>query len=367
MDRQSTCPRLYRATRRRLKCGNGSPDAAGSAEGARYGAIEGDAELRHAYADHLASLYRAPVSTHEVHITAGCNEAFIVASMAVAGPGDRILLTNPCYFNHDTSLAMLGIGIDRVPCRPENRFVPTVADIEASLLPETRAVALVTPNNPTGAVYSPDALKDVFELCTRRNIWLILDETYRDFLAPEDGPPHNLFTEPSWRDRVIQLYSFSKAYCIPGHRLGAVMAGDQVVTRVAKIMDNLQICAPRTAQIALVKAIPALADWRAANAREIARRADAFQSALDGAEGWDVMAIGAYFAYLRHPFDTLDGVAVAQRLAEQYGVLGLPGTYFGSDQEQYLRLAFANVGSDKVAGLPERLTQCAADIRSTCI
>jgi aspartate/methionine/tyrosine aminotransferase len=121
-----------------------------------------------------------------------------------------------------------------------------------------------------------------------------------------------------------------------------------------KIMDNLQICAPRPAQHAVAKAIPALAAWRDANRTEMARRAEAFRAALANSR-WQIEALGAYFAYLRHPFGGDSAVAVAERLAREFGVVTVPGSYFGSGQEPFLRMAFANADAATIALLGSRL------------
>ena len=120
-------------------------------------------------------------------------------------------------------------------------------------------------------------------LCAERGIALVLDETYRDFIAG-DAPPHALLRRRRIGPRrSIQLYSFSKAYCIPGHRVGAMVADASVLGEIAKILDTLQICAPRAPQLALPWAIPALRDWRDGNRAEIVARADAFRAAIGAA------------------------------------------------------------------------------------
>ncbi len=328
-------------------------EAAGSAATTGYGAIEGEDALRAAYAGHVGALYGAAVAPEETHITAGCNQAFAAAAMAVAGAGDAVLMTNPGYFNHESTLAMLGIGVRTVDCAPEDGFLPTADAIRAALTPEVRALALVSPNNPTGRVYPPALLDAVLSLCREAGIWLVLDETYRDFMA--DADRHALLSRPDWRDGLIQLYSFSKSYCLPGHRLGAVVAGERTIAGIAKVMDNLQICAPRAAQQALARAIGPLADWRAANRTEIASRATALRATLSEAPGWEIGAMGAYFAYLRHPFPGTGSERVAQRLAREAGVSCLPGAFFGSGQDAYLRLAFANADAATIARLGPRL------------
>ncbi|KAA0971271.1 aminotransferase [Aureimonas fodinaquatilis] len=309
---------------------------------AGYGAIEGEPELRTAYAKHVAGLYGTSVHMGSVQITAGCNQAFTAALMAVASAGDAVLLTNPCYFNHETTLTMLGISANTVACKPELGFVPGAADIDTAITPKTKAVVLVSPNNPTGAVYPAELLCEIFDLCKRRGIWLILDETYRDFMDPLDLASGPMGRE-DWRENLIQLYSFSKSFCIPGHRLGAVTAGEAVIRQMAKVMDNLQICAPRAVQHAVAPLIPVLENWREQNRQEINRRASAMQSSIALVPGWKLNSIGAYFAFVRHPYPGRTSADVAQQLAKQLGLITLPGSYFGEELDDFLRLAFANV------------------------
>ncbi|MEK1897821.1 MAG: aminotransferase [Rhizobium sp.] len=330
-------------------------EAASSSKMTGYGPIEGEGVLREAYARHMSTLYGAAVSPDNIHITAGCNQAFMSAAIALAGSGDTVALTNPFYFNQETTLSMLGIKRALVECDAQNGFLPDVQSAEKALAAGAKVLAIVTPNNPTGAIYPPALLHDLLMVCRKHGAWLIVDETYRDFLPHGYGAPHPLLTIPGWEDTLILLYSFSKSFCIPGHRLGAITAGASVVAEITKVMDNMQICAPRAAQIAVAEAMPILADWRAGNRLEIARRADALRTVMTVLPGWEIGAIGAYFAFIRHPFEQLGSSAVAQRLAKEAGVVCLPGSYFGEGQERYLRLAFANADAALIGLLAERL------------
>ena len=331
-------------------------EAAASPAYAGYGAIEGEQVLRAAYATHVSSLYNASINARNIHITSGCNQAFIATVIALASAGDTVLMTNPFYFNQETTLAMLGIGVDLVPCDASDGFLPDIDAIASSLKPGVRALALVTPNNPTGSVYPPALLRRIYDLCRANKTWLILDETYRDFLGEGSGAPHDLLALEGWQDGLICLYSFSKSFCIPGHRLGAITAGLAVVRQVAKVMDNLQICAPRSAQAAVARALPALDDWRASNRAEIGRRAEALRQVMSKLTGWKLQAIGAYFAYIRHPYPDISSEFVAEKLAKIAGVVCLPGDYFGEGQEGYLRFAFANADVPTILKLEERLS-----------
>ena len=326
-----------------------------------YGPIEGEENLRKAYATHLAGTYGAPRAAGNVHVTSGCNQAVICAAMAIAGAGDAVLMSDPYYFNQETTLAMLGIKTRFAPCDPENGFLPDIDTLAAAIAPDVRAIALVSPNNPTGAVYPPELLSAIYDLCAARGIWLILDETYRDFLPVGAGRPHELFGRKGWEETLIGLYSFSKSFCIPGHRLGAITAGPAVVEQVAKIMDNLQICPPRSAQAAVATALPLLADWREENRREIARRVEALRATMAGAPAWRVGAVGAYFAFIGHPFDGVSSARVAEKLAKEAGILCLPGSYFGARQEGYLRFAFANADVATIGLLQDRLQRFVLD------
>ena len=328
-------------------------ETAAEQEFTNYGDIEGEPELREAYAAHASDVYGAKLSAANIHITSGANQAFMCAIMAVANAGEAVALPMPFYFNHDTTLAMLGISSVPVAC--DAGFLPDLDAVEKVLTSGVRALVLVTPNNPTGAVYPPALLENIFERCRQHDAWLIIDETYRDFLPSDGGAPHGLLSIPGWEKNLALTYSFSKAYCIPGHRLGAITAGAEMVDQVAKVMDNLQICAPRSPQVAVAKAIPALAQWRRDNNAEIARRVAAMKDVMSRLPAWEISAIGAYFAYVKHPFRGVRSELVAEKLAREAGVACLPGAYFGEGQEEYLRFAFANADAPTLLRLEERL------------
>jgi aspartate/methionine/tyrosine aminotransferase len=331
-------------------------EAASSVAYAGYGPIEGETVLREAYARHVGNLYGAEIKAGNIHITSGCNQAFIAAIMCVAQSGDTVLATDPFYFNHQSSLEMLGIRSETMLCRAENGFVPDIEDVLAALHKGVRALVLVSPNNPTGAIYPPQLLAQIYAACRDNGTWLLLDETYRDFLSDADQAPHDLFKEVDWPSHLIQLYSFSKSFCIPGHRLGAIVAGAAMVANVAKVMDNLQICAARAPQIAVSRAIEPLQSWRDDNRKEIARRAEALRVSMSNVVGWHVEAVGAYFAFVRHPYDGLSSVAVAEKLAKTTGIITLPGSFFGESQDAFLRFAFANVDVAGIEATAARLS-----------
>ena len=332
---------------------------AGTSEATTYGAILGDAGLREALSAEMSSLYGGTVAPRDIAITAGCNQAFFVTMLALARRGDEVLLPTPWYFNHKMTLDMLGVDAVPLPCHADHGFVPAVDDARAMIGPRTRAIVLVSPNNPTGAVYPAATLQAFQDLARETGVTLVVDETYRDFLPAGAGRPHDLFATPAWRDTTLQLYSFSKSFAIPGHRLGAITADASIIAEIAKVLDCMTICPPRVAQPAVTWAIEGTRAWRTDVRAAINRRASLFGDAIDRAPGWSISAIGAYFAYVRHPF-AVPALEAAERLATRAGVIALPGSFFGPGQEDHLRFAFANADEGQIQGLAERLVSAAA-------
>jgi aspartate/methionine/tyrosine aminotransferase len=329
--------------------------AAADADTACYGPILGDAALRAAHAAEATRLYGGAIGPEHVAITSGCNQAFVVAMLALAEAGDEVILPAPWYFNHSMTLDMLGLKTVALAADPAAGFVPDPNAARRLITPRTRAIVLVSPNNPTGALYPPAVIAAFAQLAREAGIALVLDETYRDFWPADLPRGHALFESADWGETLIQLYSFSKAYAIPGHRLGAIVAAPATIQEIAKIQDSLQICPPRAAQAVIAEAIEAERPWRAAQAAELAARAAACRAAFAATPAWRLDAVGAYFAYVAHPFPHRPAAEIAERLCIEAGVLALPGSYFGPAQSTHLRFAFANVGADVLAGLAERL------------
>jgi len=331
----------------------------GEPSSARYTDIEGMAPLRQALAADMGAFYGAAIEAADTLIAAGCNQAFCLALMALAGPGDEILLPLPYYFNHQMWLDMQGLRALHLPFRPDRGGVPDPTDAERLIGPRTRAIVLVTPNNPTGAIYPPSVIKAFYDLARRRSLALVLDETYRDFL-PGDGAPHGLFSEPDWRDTLVQLYSFSKVYCLTGYRVGSIIAGPALIAEIAKAMDTVAICAPRIGQLAALYGLEHLKQWRLGNTAMMRERLRALVTALKANDiGYELISAGAYFAYLRHPFKGRPASEVAQDLAAKENILALPGSMFGPGQEEFLRFAFANVPAETMPAIGRRLAHSA--------
>lgn len=320
---------------------------------ATYTDQQGVAELRVALARALTEDYDAPVAVEHLAVTAGCNQAFCLAMMALTEPGDEVLLPLPSYFNHDMWLRSQ--DVEPVYLEPGPDMLPDAQEAAASITDRTRAIVLVTPNNPTGAVYPPALIERFFELARDRGLVLVIDETYREFREHSDAP-HTLFSRPDWSDTLIHLYSFSKAYCMAGYRIGCMATNPALLRETLKIADCVALCPSHIGQLAATFCLEHLDAWKREYRCTVRDRvAYAARRLREADTGFEVVSSGGYFVYLRHPFTHRSSVDVGRSLAEDHGILCLAGSMFGPGQDRYLRLAFANVDLPAIDELVARL------------
>ncbi|MEQ9260704.1 MAG: aminotransferase [Roseovarius sp.] len=322
-----------------------------------YGPVLGLPALREEVAKEWSAVYGGEIAASQVAITSGCNEAFCAAIAAICGEGDEVLLPTPWYFNHKMWLDMSGLGA--VPLETGPGLLPDPETADALIGPRCRAIVLVSPNNPGGVEYPADLVEAFYRLARRRGIRLIIDETYRDFDS-RSAAPHPLFTDPDWPETLIHLYSFSKAYRLTGHRVGAMIAAPALLSEVEKFLDTVTICPNQLGQIAALWGLRNLAQWKAGERDEILSRRAMIEAEFPrlAAQGWQLLGCGAFFAYLRHPFE-MSSAELAPKLVREAGVLLLPGTMSypeGSPRgHREVRVAFANVGSPTLTRLFDRL------------
>ena len=284
-----------------------------------YGPVLGMPALCAGLSDQINSHSGAETTASNVAITSGCNQAFAAAIATLCDEGDEVILPTPWYFNHKMWLDMA--GVTAVPLPVGDDMLPNVEAAAALVTDKTRAIALVTPNNPAGVEYPDTLVLAFYELAKTRGIALIVDETYRDFDS-RNGPPHALFQQPGWDETFIHLYSFSKTYRLTGHRVGALVASPERLAEAEKFLDTVAICPGQIGQYAALWGLENLGEWVAGERDEILRRrrasADGFPTLA--ANGWALMGLGAYFAYLKHPFD-MSSAELASKLVTEAGIL----------------------------------------------
>ncbi|HUR43295.1 MAG TPA: aminotransferase [Aestuariivirga sp.] len=326
-------------------------------EVSRYTDILGIADLRAALASHMAEDYRGTVGPENVAITAGCNQAFCVALMTLAAKGDNIILPEPYYFNHNMWLGMLGIEPRLVPGLTAHGAWPNVETVASAIDDRTRAIMLCSPNNPTGSIYPSDRIGAFYDLARARGIPLIVDETYKDFRS-SPAPLHDLFARRDWTETFIQLYSFSKVFAITGYRVGSIIAGSRFLAEAEKVLDCVAISAPHISQRAALFGLRHLDAWKTEKKNLMLERTQAIVAAFKQPDlAYRLVSAGAYFAYVQHPFKGQTAKEVAKRLAGEHDLLCLPGSMFGPNQEDYLRIAFANAEAAAMPAVVERLIE----------
>ncbi len=321
-----------------------------------YGPVLGLPALRAEIAAQWSAAYGGRVRDTQVAITQGCNQAFCAVMATLAGAGDEVILPTPWYFNHKMWLDMQGVHAVPLPAGPG--LIPEAEAAARLITDRTRAIVLVSPNNPGGAEYPAETLAAFRDLARARGLALIVDETYRDFDS-RTGRPHDLFTDPDWADNFIHLYSFSKAYRLTGHRVGAIVAGEARLAEVEKFLDTVAICPSQLGQIGALWGMRNLSQWVAGERDEILARRAAMVGGFGALEGWKLLGCGAYFAYVEHPF-AMASDALCKRLVQDAGLLMLPGTMFQPDSHpegaRQIRIAFANVDAAGIAEMFRRLT-----------
>jgi aspartate/methionine/tyrosine aminotransferase len=320
-----------------------------------YGPVLGLPALREEIARQWSASYGGTITPAQVAITQGCNQAFCAVMATLAGAGDEVILPTPWYFNHKMWLDMA--SVTTVPLATDATLIPSALAAEALVTDRTRAIVLVTPNNPGGVEYPAETLVAFRDLCRARGLALIVDETYRDFDS-RTGAPHDLFADPGWPETLIHLYSFSKAYRLTGHRVGAIVASAGRLAEVEKFLDTVAICPSQLGQIGALWGMRNLAQWLAGERDEILARRRAMTEGFRALEGWELLGCGAYFAYVEHPFDMASDV-LCKRLLTEASLLMLPGTMFqplGSDAgRRQIRIAFANADTRGIAEMFRRL------------
>ncbi len=322
-----------------------------------YGPDLGNPDLRAALAEKTAKLYNGIVRPEQIAITSGCNQAFAAAIASLTDQGDEVIIPTPWYFNHKMWLDMS--GVKAVPLPTGYDLLPALDDARALISSRTRAIALVSPNNPTGLEYPPELIEQFYLLARETGIHLILDETYRDFRVSEE-PAHGLFADPDWPEALIHLYSFSKSFHLTGYRIGAMATSAARLNEIVKFIDTVTICPSGIGQKAALWGLENLDDWLLKERAEILTRGDAIRSVFSNLtnDGWVLKGSGAYFAYAEHPEAAIHQNP-AQFLLSEAGVLILPASMFrpsgdhGTTTE--FRIAFANVEQSGIQELGRRL------------
>lgn len=310
---------------------------AGSADINSYPPDAGLPELRSLISEtYLAPSGAAYDPETELIITAGANHAYMTAILTVTDPEDEVVLFSPYYFNHGMALDMLSRRKVELRLAESAGWELDVAAFRKAVTARTKAAVLVNPNNPTGAVFPAEAVKELCSVCRERGIFLISDEVYDGYLFNGSHfRPASMF-----RDTVITIGSLSKTIGFMGWRIGYMAAPERVVRQAIKVQDTSIIAACYAGQLLAVKAIKARPFPAGRYIAGLEARKNALRDGLAGIKElqWREPQ-GAMFAMARLK-EGLSPRETAFRLLREKGVIVVPCESFGPGGKNHLRISF---------------------------
>lgn len=277
----------------------------------------------------------------ELHLTCGASQAFVSALMAVADPGERVVVLEPYYFDHVFAVQFSNLELDSIPMNENSGWEVPWEKLEEKI-PGARVMVLVNPGNPTGSALSEKEIRRIVKLTAENDCYLIIDETYERFNFK--GSKHHPWMESN-QEHVLTLGSFSKNFSLSGWRLGYLFGADYILEQALKVQDSVVICPPTPGQILMEKCLD-LEGWVEKRSAEVEHRSILCEQAMGKAKGIDWRnAEGGFFTLAKTP-EGMDAYALADYLIEKYSIATIPGDAFGKAGKQHLRFSFGCL-SDK--------------------
>ena len=305
-----------------------------------YAPDRGDQELRTLIAEELKKdLHVSYDPENEVLITAGGQAALYVAITTTVNPGDEVIVLAPYYPPYLVDIHLAGGKPIFVTLSGETNFSPTLEAIESNVTDKTKLIIILSPNNPTGAVYDEKSLKAIAEVARSHNLLVVSDEVYWKIIY-DDVKHCSIASFPEMRERTIIVNSFSKTYAMTGWRVGYLAAEKEFTNQMLKIHHSINICANASAQRAVVAALTGLQDCVREFLEEYDRRRRFVVKALNDVPGFKCrMPQGAFYVFPNIQELGLTSIELARSLVLDAKVITVPGSGFGT--EGYLRISYA--------------------------
>jgi len=305
-----------------------------------YTSNAGILELRQALSDHLQKLYHVSYDPKdEIVITVGVSEALYLALTAILNPGEEVIIHTPCFVSYEAEIILAGGNPVEVPCHVEQRFQLLPEDLRAAITPNTKAILLSYPNNPTGAVASRELLMDVAKIALEHDLLVISDEIYDQLVY---GIEHVCFASlPGMRERTITLGGLSKDYAMTGWRIGYAAAPTDILQGLLRIHQFTIMSAPTAAQYAGMQAIRHGGDHVAEMKSEYNRRRELIVNGLNLLGLPTFEPRGAFYAFPQISVSGMDDETFAERLLAEEKVAVVPGTAFGMAGAGFVRCSYA--------------------------
>lgn len=304
-----------------------------------YSPLRGLDELRAAVARKLARDNGLKVDPdREVLITTGTQEAVMVTALTMLGADDEWIMPDPFYFSYARAVWYAGGQVVTVPTSPQNGYQPDPSEIERRINSRTKAIVLLTPHNPTGAVYSRPVLEAVAELSLSRDLFVISDEVYEKVVYP--GHEHlSIGSFPGMSERTITINGFSKSYRMTGWRLGYMAGPADFISAAVTIRHTLSICAPSISQYAGVAALNGPQDCVAEALAIYQDRLEVFLRQLTELSIPHYRPAGTFYIFADVSWSRMSSAAFCLDLLRNAQVLLNPGSDFGPGGEGFVRFS----------------------------
>ena len=310
----------------------------------KYTDIRGDKKLRNYLAEYLSTKLSFNVNPDEnLIITPGANSAIFKSLFLLLNKNDEVLVISPVYFNYIMAIEMIGAKPIEINSHSESGFQLNIRNIANSITNKTKAIIINSPNNPTGAVYKNDDLEELFQLCESKDIKVIFDITYFEYIHSNNES--NYLSLLKSFDNVIITGSFSKTFGITGLRIGYISTKSNYIDNLCKIQDTISICASSLSQQILINLIKYEQLAIETNLNSVKSSKEILISNLINIPelSW-IQTDGAFYAFVKLN-NNMDSWNFTEKLINSKSVLVLPGSIFGSQWKSYMRLAYGALSS----------------------
>jgi aspartate/methionine/tyrosine aminotransferase len=300
-----------------------------------------------------------------VMVTAGSNMAFLNSVLAVADPGDEFILPMPFYFNQEMAIRMCGCIPVPVPTHAD--WSLDVAAMAAAITPRTRAILTVSPNNPTGAVYSEASLRAVNALCAQHGIYHFSDEAY-EYFTYEGAKHFSPASIPGALKHTLSFYSMSKNYGMASWRVGYVVFPANLFDAMNKVQDTNLICAPMPSQLLALEALKLGRNWVEPKVKALSEVRQTVYKTLEGLG--DLVQFpqtqGAFYVLMKLPglAQGIQAIEFNRVMTEKFKVASIPGFAFGltnTQEANYQRLSYGALEAASVAEGVQRYVAAVKD------
>jgi aminotransferase len=310
-----------------------------------YTSNSGTIELRHAIAAQLVQRYGVSYDAGtEILVTVGVSEALWLALKAICDPGDEVLVIEPCFVANPAAVEMAGGVPVMVPTRVENDFQVDAADLEARITPRTKAILMSYPNNPTGAVLTPERMAGLAAVAQKHDLVVISDEIYERLVYGVDHV--NFASLPAMRERTILLSGMSKSYAMTGWRIGYAAAPAPIMEAMRKLHQYLIMSAPTMGQAAALQAI----QHGEADVEHMRQSYDARRRLI--VAGFNRLGLtcfeprGAFYAFPSIASTGLSDEDFCEQLLMEERVAVVPGSAFGASGRGFIRASYTAAYED---------------------